>query len=201
MIKYKKHMSAVWFLVFAFGFLSQPAQAENYAVDMAHAQIGFTVKHLMMTDVHGQFKTFEGVVDYNKDDVSKSNFAMTVLVDSIDTGVEKRDEHLKTGDFFKVDEFPNIRFESTSVRGTPDHLTVAGNLTMRGVTKPVTFDAKVMGPVSHPMGGEVISISGETTINRQDFGVSWNKTLDQGGVMVGDDVKINISLEAKKLTE
>jgi polyisoprenoid-binding protein YceI len=166
--------------------------AETYTIDPAHTSFGFTVKHMMISNVPGEFDKFDGQIIYSPTDLDNSKANVTIDVDSINTRIDKRDAHLKSPDFFDAAKFPTITFVSTKF--TPGYIT--GNFTMKGVTKVITIPVTISGPVKTMMGGQAIGITGSVTINRQDYGVNWNKTLDQGGVAVSDDVQINISIEA-----
>jgi len=172
--------------------------ADTYAVDPAHSSIGFTVKHLMVSTVPGSFGQFQGSVTYDPADPNSFKADMTIQTASINTNVVKRDEHLRGPDFFDAEKFPTITFTSRSLSGSNGQYDLAGSLTIKGVTKDVSIPVTISGPVKSPMGGEAIGLSGQLVIDRQEFGVSWNKTLDNGGYMVSNDVNISINLEAGK---
>jgi len=166
--------------------------ADTYTIDPAHTSFDFTVQHMMISNVPGDFDKFDGQFIYDPKDLASSSANITIDVSSINTHVDKRDAHLKSPDFFDAAKFPNITFVSTKF--TPGYIT--GNLTIKGVTKLVTIPVTISGPVKTMMGGEAIGVTGSTSINRQDYGVSWNKNLDQGGVVVSDTVNITFSIEA-----
>ncbi len=166
--------------------------ADTYTIDPAHTSFGFTVKHMMISNVPGEFDKFSGQIMYSPADLANSKADVTIDVNSINTRIDKRDAHLKSPDFFDAAKFPTITFVSTKF--TPTAIT--GNLTMKGVTKEVTIPVTISGPVKTMMGGNAIGITGSVTINRQDYGINWNKTLDQGGFAVSNDVLITISVEA-----
>jgi len=166
--------------------------ADTYTIDPAHTSFGFTVQHMMISNVPGEFDKFSGQIVYSPTDLANSSANISIDVNSINTKIDKRDAHLKSPDFFDAAKFPSITFVSTKF--TPGYIT--GNLTIKGVTKVITIPVIISGPVKTMMGGEAIGITGSTTINRQDYGVNWNKTLDQGGVAVSDNVTITISIEA-----
>ena len=166
--------------------------ADTYTIDPAHTSFGFTVKHMMISNVPGEFDKFEGQIVYNSADLADSKANITIDAASINTRIDKRDAHLKSPDFFDVAKFPTITFVSTKFTST----SITGNLTMKGVTKEVTIPVTISGPVKTMTGAQAIGITGSVTINRQDFGINWNKVLDQGGVAVSNDVLINISIEA-----
>ena len=167
--------------------------ADTYMVDGAHSSIGFSVKHMMVSNVPGQFSQFDGTVAYAANDLANSKITVSIPVASINTNMPKRDEHLKSADFFDAAKFPMITFVSKKITATE----IVGDLTVKGVTKEVTVPATISGPVSG-MGKEMIGINADFVINRQDFGVNWNKALDKGGVAVSDEVKISVSIEADK---
>ena len=166
--------------------------AETYTIDPAHTSFAFTVKHMMISNVPGEFDKFNGQIIYSPDDLANSKANVTIDVASINTRIEKRDAHLKSPDFFDAAQFPTITFVSTKF--TPTAIT--GNLTMKGVTKEITIPVTISGPVKTMMGSNAIGITGSVTVNHQDYGINWNKTLDQGGLAVSNDVLINISIEA-----
>lgn len=174
--------------------------AASYTLDPAHTTIGFKVKHLMIANVKGSFEKFRGVILIDDKDITKSKIDVSIEIASINTNITKRDEHLRSADFFDAAKHPNMTFVSTRVEKTaPDKLKVHGNLTIRGITKPVTL--VVEGPtaeIKSPQGVVKRGASASATINRQDYGVSWNKKLDAGGVVVGDDVQIIIDAELDK---
>jgi polyisoprenoid-binding protein YceI len=174
------------------------AAAETYAVDKTHSEVLFSVKHLV-SKVSGQFQDFGGtiVIDRAKPEASSAEFAIKST--SISTKEERRDNHLRSPDFFDVAKFPEITFKSTKV--TPkgnDAFEVTGDLTMHGVTKPVVLAVAFLGDIKDQMGNEKAGFEATTTLNRKDFGIVWNKALDQGGYLLGDDVKVTINLEAAK---
>ena len=166
--------------------------ADTYTIDPAHTSFGFTVKHMMISNVPGEFDKFDGQIIYSPADLANSKANVTIDVSSINTRIDKRDAHLKSPDFFDAAKFPTITFVSTKF--TP--MSITGNLTMKGVTKEITIPVTISGPVKTMMGGQAIGITGSATINRQDYGINWNKVLDQGGVAVSNDVLISISIEA-----
>jgi len=175
---------------------SRPALAADYQLDPVHSSIGFQVSHLMVSKTTGSFGDYTTDIRFDPQDLTGSSINVTIQAASIDTNNEKRDTHLRSGDFFDAETFPTITFTSTSITEQGDGYLITGNLTIRGVTRELAIPAEILGPVKSPYGFDAIGISGSTVINRQDFGVSWNKQLDQGGVMVGDDVKVNFEIEA-----
>jgi polyisoprenoid-binding protein YceI len=193
-------MKTLKVLVLAAGFglvSAAPASASEWAVDGSHSSADFTVRHMMVTDVRGSFRKVEGVVNLDDKDPTKTSVAIELDVASIDTRDPKRDEHLKSPDFFDAAANPKIMFKSTQIKKAgKNKYKVTGDLTMRGVTKSQTFD--VVGPtapIKNPWGMVVRGASVSGKVNRKDFNVNWNKTLDAGGVVVGDEVKIQVDLE------
>jgi polyisoprenoid-binding protein YceI len=170
----------------------------TFTLDRAHSQVAFSIRHFF-TKVPGQFKEFAGTVVMDKDDPAAASVEVTIQTASISTDNDRRDNHLRGSDFFAADSFPTITFKSTRV--TPagkDKFKVAGDLTMRGVTKPVTLDVDFLGMGAFGQMGTKAGFEGSSTINRQDFGIRWNKSLDQGGMMLGDDVAIALHIEANQ---
>ena len=178
--------------------ISGLAQADTWKVDPAHSSLNFTVRHMVISTVHGQFTSFSGEANWDGKDLSAGSITVTADTKSISTDNQKRDDHLRSSDFFAADSFPAITFKSTKVTPAKDgKFTITGDLTIRGVTKPVTFDAEFSGVVD-AFGSQRAGFSAEATINRQDFGVSWSKALDSGGLVAGNDVKMTIEMELVK---
>lgn len=176
------------------------AQAATYTLDPAHTSIGFRVKHLMITNVKGVFEKFQGTLILDEKDITKSKISATIDIASINTNIGKRDDHLRSADFFDAAKYPTMTFESTKIeKAGADKLKVTGNLTIRGVTKPVVLNVEGLNQeIKTPQGGFKRGASATGSINRQDFGVSWNKKLDAGGVVVADEVHIIIDAELDK---
>lgn len=172
--------------------------AEDYSIDKAHSSIGFSAKHLMVSKTNGQFTDYDGTINFDPSDLAKSKVEVTVKAASITTNMEKRDAHLKGADFLDVEKFPTLTFATKSIAQSGDGYQLTGDLTIKGVTKEISVPAEISGPVKSPMGGTVIGIHSNFKINRQDYGVSWNKTMDSGGVVVSDDVVVDINIEANK---
>lgn len=174
------------------------ALADTWDVDTAHTHVGFSVSHMMIATVRGEFGTFEGTAETDASGKLKA-IQGTVDVSSVDTREPKRDEHLRSPDFFDVATHPHMTFVSKKVTPKGKGYSVAGDLTIRGVTKPVIFELDALrGPITDPWGNVKVGGTMVTTIDRQDFGVSWNNNLDAGGVVVGDDVTIRLELELTK---
>jgi len=171
------------------------AASETYKIDVAHSSVGFSIRHFF-SKVPGQFKTFEGTIALDPKDLSKATVNVSIDAVSIDTAVPDRDKHLRSPDFFDVAKFPRITFVSTEVTpGGPNKAKVKGNLTIKGVTRPVILEAEVLGMGPDPWGGYRGGFQAKTTINRNDFGVSYNKVLEGGGLMLGEDVEILLNVE------
>ena len=174
-------------------------QADTWNVDKAHTSIGFSVKHLVISTIHGNFTDFDGTVEWDGKDLAAASIGVTIQSKSITTNQERRDGHLRSNDFFAVDSFPTLTFKSTKVvKGEGDNFQVTGDLTMRGRTHPVTLNGTFGGTVTDQRGSVHAGFSAEGTINRQDFGVSYSATLDNGGLVVGNDVKIQLEVELVK---
>jgi polyisoprenoid-binding protein YceI len=180
--------------------ISDPAALTgDYTFDPAHSTFGFVARHVMVTKVRGTFGEFEGSAHLDFVDPAKSSVTVTIKAASIDTGHPDRDTHLRSNDFFAMDEFPEITFQSTSIEAIDaEHYRVTGDLTIRGVTKSVTFEAERDGPVVDPWGGTRIGLSGSFIVNRKDWGVSWNMALEAGGVAVSENVTLEFDISATK---
>lgn len=178
-------------------FAAVPAlRAEVYVIDASHSQVGFRVRHLV-GKVPGRFTSFSGTVDYVPGKPKSWKVDATIDPASINTDNVKRDGHLKNADFFDVEKFPTMTFKSTKVTDVKgDSAKLHGDLTMHGVTKPVVLDLEVGGTTKDPWGNTRAGFSATGTIDRKDFGIVWNKALDTGGVMLGDDVAITLDIEA-----
>ncbi len=177
--------------------LPAPAATSTWQLDPAHSAAQFSVKHLAISTVRGGFSGVTGSVVFDDKDVSKSSVDVTIDVNTVDTREPNRDKDLKSDHFFDVAHYPTMTFKSTKVeQAEPGKLKVTGNLTIHGVTKEVVLDVEgPTAPVKDPWGNQRAAVNATTKINRQDFGVKWNATMDNGGVVVGDDVTINIDAE------
>ncbi|GAA0433320.1 YceI family protein [Lentibacillus halophilus] len=169
-------------------------------VDKVHSTIGFAVRHMMISNVKGTFNDFEGTVEADPQDLTDASIDLKIDVSSVDTRMSDRDDHLRSADFFDAENYPTITFKATNIeKKSEDHYDVTGDFTIRGTTKPVTFDITFEGVAKDPMtGDEAAGFSGSTKINREDFGLTWNAALEAGGVVVGDEVKINIEIQLRK---
>jgi len=184
------------------GILSVPtlAGSSTWQIDPAHSAAQFSVRHLAISTVRGGFSKVQGTVNFDDADISKSNVDVTIDVSTVDTREPKRDDDLRSDRFFDVKDFPTMSFKSTKVEQlAPGKLKVTGDLTIRGVTKPVVLEVEgPTAPVKDPWGNQRAAATATTKINRQDFGVKWNANMDNGGVVVGDEVSITIDIEMIK---
>ena len=169
----------------------------TYAIDPTHSRIGFMARHAMVTKVRGSFNEFEGSGSFDAEDPTYSQLQLTIKAASIDTRNADRDAHLTSNDFFDMETYPEITFASTAVdQVDADNYRVSGDLTIKGVTKPVSIDFEYTGTAVDPFGNERIGLDGTTTVNRKDWGVSWNAALDAGGVLVGEKVTLEFEVSA-----
>ena len=180
--------------------LATPVQAANWQIDGSHTVATFEVTHMMISKVRGEFPKVSGTVEFDLADPTKGKADVTIDMATINTREPKRDEHLRSADFFDVAQYPTMRFVSKKITKAGKGLKMTGDLTIRGKTKEVTFDvAPFNGPVANPWTKqESIGTRATTTINRHDFGVSWNSAMDKGGVVVGDEVAITLDIELVK---
>jgi polyisoprenoid-binding protein YceI len=174
----------------------------SYKIDPSHSRIGFVARHAMVTKVRGSFDEFDGSGYFDAEDPSKSHVELTIKTVSIDTRNADRDAHLRSNDFLSMDEYPEITFVSTKVEpGGPRTYRVTGDLTIKGVTKAVTFDLEYTGEAVDPFGNRRVGFEGSTTINRKDWGVSWNVALEAGGVLVSENITLEIEVSAVRVAE
>ncbi|MCG7204879.1 MULTISPECIES: YceI family protein [Streptomyces] len=171
----------------------------DYTIDPAHSTLGFVARHAMVTNVKGSFQEFEGTLHLDGSDPAKSTASLDIQMASITTGSPDRDGHLKSADFFKTDEFPTMTFRSTKAEALGDEdYRITGDLTILGVTKPVTIDLEFNGAAKDPFGNERVGFEGKAEIKRSDWGVTWNAALETGGVLVSDKIKLNFDISAIK---
>jgi len=169
----------------------------TYAIDPSHSRIGFVARHAMVTKVRGQFTAYEGSGWFDAEDPTRSTIALTIEADSIDTANADRDAHLRSNDFFDMEHHPMLTFTSTAVERVDDDVyRVTGDLTLRGVTRPVTIDFEFTGAAVDPFGNQRIGLEGRTTVNRRDWGLNWNAALDAGGVLVSEKVTLEFDVSA-----
>jgi len=170
---------------------------EQWDFDLVHSSINFWVRHVMVSKVHGRFEKWSGTFELDDQNPSASRVSVQIDATSIDTKEPQRDGHLKSPDFLDVEKFPSITFKSTKIAPRGDQrFQVDGDLTIHGVTRPVTLDVEYGGRAKDPWGAERAGLSAHTSINRKDFGLLWNQVLETGGILVGDKVDINIEVEA-----
>ena len=173
-----------------------PATQQTWNIDPTHSEAGFAVKHLMISTVKGTFRELSGSVQLDASDLTNSKVAADIVVASIDTRQEQRDNHLRSGDFFDAENYPVITFRSTDVAvRDDDEFRVTGDLTIRGVTRQVVLNVEETGRGKDPWGGERIGYAATTKIDRTDFGLTWNAALETGGGVVSNEIKISIDVE------
>ena len=173
---------------------------DTYNVDPAHSSIGFAIDHMVINTVHGRFRQFDGSLTVDPENGNALKQAIAIIqAKSIDTDIVKRDDHLRSADFFDVEKFPTIAFVGKEVKKEGNDQVLIGKLTMHGVTKDVALPFKLKGPIK-AMGGTRMALSVTTKLNRKDYGLTWNKLLEAGGLMVGEEVAIQIDAEFVKLT-
>lgn len=175
---------------------TQVQEKSVYALDQSHTTVEFVVRHLMITKVRGRFTTFDGRIEVAPGSDLPIALSASIDAGSIDTREDQRDAHLRSADFFEVEKYPTLTFESTRIDGTPDDFTIDGRLTIHGITRDVSLAANFEGRTNDPWGGVRVGYSAHTTINRKDFGLTWNAALETGGVVVGDEVRIELNVEA-----
>ena len=170
-----------------------------WKLDPAHTLVEFSAKHLMITTVKGRITDIEGIIYSDAKDLKNSSVEATLKAVSLDTRTDQRDQHLRSADFLDVEKYPEIRFRSTRIQGDKQSFKLTGDLTIRDVTKPITLDVEFEGETKDPWGGERIGFSATGKIDRREFGLTWNQALETGGVVVGNDIKISVDVEAIKV--
>lgn len=174
----------------------------SWTIDPAHSQILFAVRHMMIATVRGKFAQFEGTVEFDEANPTQSRVRVQIAAASIDTGIEQRDAHLRSPDFLNAELYPYLIFESTRIEKIDDSRgRMIGNLTIRDITREVVLDVTYAGQARSPWGSISAGFSAHTKINRKDWNLTWNQALETGGVLVGDEITINIDLEIVKQTE
>ncbi len=187
---------ASFFILLSFFIVGQSIGADKYNIDTSHSEVGFSVSHLVLSKTRGNFNKFSGVIMYDETDIANSSVDVSIETVSVDTDDEDRDSHLREKDFFDVEKFPAITFKSKEVVEKKNDLIMIGDLTIRDITReieiPFTFNGKIVDPWGHTR----IGAEAQLVINRQDFGITWSKTMDSGGLVVGNDIKIELQIEA-----
>lgn len=183
--------------------MTTPAAAQeltgDYDLDPTHTQLGFVARHAMVTKVRGTFGEFEGQLHIDGTNPTASSGSVRMVARSIDTGVQQRDDHLRSNDFFDMANYPDVRFTCTGVAHSGgDTYRVTGDLTIKDVTQPVTMDVEYTGFATDPFGNQRLGLEGSVTINRKDWGLTWNASLETGGVLVSEKVQINVDISAIK---
>lgn len=173
-----------------------PELTGNYTVDPAHSRFGFVARHAMVTKVRGQFNQFEGTLRLDGDQPLASSGELVIEASSIDTRNADRDVHIRSNDFLAMEQYPQIVFRTTGLEGGADRYLVTGDLTVRGVTKPVTFEVAFTGAAVDPWGQTRVGFEGAAVVNRKDWGVSWNTALEAGGVLVSEKVTLEFEISA-----
>lgn len=172
------------------------APSGTYTIDPTHSRIGFVARHAMVTKVRGSFNEFEGSGQLDPSNPANSSLKLSIKAASIDTRNPDRDGHLRSNDFFDMEKHPLITFVSTSIAGSGQTFSVTGDLTIKGVTKPVTVDLEYTGTAVDPFGNTRIGLEGSTTVNRKDWGITWNAALDAGGVLVSEKITLEFEVSA-----
>lgn len=182
----------------ALGAGTMAAQAHEWSIDKAHSEADFAIKHMAISTVHGSFRGLSGTITFDPGNPKSWAVDATIDVATVDTGVAQRDTHLKSPDFFEVAKYPTMTFKSTGVKQDAGGYALTGDLTMHGVTKPVTLSLEAPGKEQVGMDGKSVhrGFVATTTVNRKDFGLNWNGTLKSGDTALGDDVKIELDIEA-----
>jgi polyisoprenoid-binding protein YceI len=171
----------------------------KWTVDPAHSSIDFTIRHMMISKVKGSFGSFDAEIDADPQDLTTAKVQFSIDLSSIDTKNTDRDNHLRTADFFDVENNPKLTFESTSITKKGDgEYSVTGNVNLHGVTRPETFNVSFEGAGKDPWGNEKVGFSGTGTLKRSDYGLTYNAALETGGVLLGDDVKVSLEIQASK---
>jgi polyisoprenoid-binding protein YceI len=176
--------------------------SERWEIDSSHSGIHFSVRHLVIAKVRGQFTRWTGAITAPGGDFTQGTLEVVIDAASIDTGVVDRDAHLRSGDFFDVERFPELTFKSSGVETAGDNrFRVKGQLTIKGVARDVTLEVESLGQAKDPWGNQRVGFSAKTAVDRKDFGLTWNQALETGGVVVGDRIDIEIEVEAVKQAE
>ncbi len=191
----KRLLLAKWIVLF---MVMTGFAGDRYQIDPVHSSIGFTVRHMVIANVKGYFKEFSGTIIYDENDITRSSVSVTIKTASINTENPKRDAHLRSPDFFDAEKYPEITFKSKRILKEKDGYIAVGDLTMRGVTREIRIPFQILGKVTDPWGNTRLGVEASLKLNRHDYGISWSQTLDNGGLVVGDEVKIDLNIEAVK---
>jgi polyisoprenoid-binding protein YceI len=171
----------------------------TWNIDAAHSSINFTIRHMVFSKVRGRFATYSGKLDLDEGDLTRASVDVSIDAASIDTGTAQRDAHLRSADFFDVEQFPELRFRSTRIEQLePDHYRVIGDLMIRDITREIVLDVEASGTGVDPWGNARLGFIAKTSIERKNFGLTWNQLLEAGGVLVGDRVDIELDIQAVK---
>jgi polyisoprenoid-binding protein YceI len=181
----------------------QPSTAAGgrtaWKLDPTHTAVEFSAKHMMITTVKGRITDVEGTIYTDEKDPKNSSVTAVLKATSIDTRTDQRDQHLRSADFLNVEKWPDITFRSTRIEGSKERFKLTGQLTIRDVTKEITLDVDYEGQTKDPWGGQRVGFTASGKIDRRDFGLTWNQTLETGGLLVGNDIKINVEVQAVKV--
>ncbi|PSL28793.1 polyisoprenoid-binding protein YceI [Planomicrobium soli] len=169
---------------------------KKWTVDAAHSEVGFSVKHMMISKVKGSFGAYEAQVEANEENLQGALIDFKIDVASINTNNADRDGHLRSADFFDAEQYPYITFKANDIVRKGDEYELTGDLTIKDITRPATFEVEYGGKGTNPWGVEVVAFNAEGKVNRKDFGLTWNQALETGGVLVGEDIKISLDLQA-----
>lgn len=194
-MKLLKNMTLALSVVF---FATLVAAGEAYKIDNSHSKLGFTVTHLMVSKTAGEFLDYTGELHFDASNLDASKLNLKIKADSVDTRNEDRDKHLKSGDFFDTEKFPEITYESKKFLQAGKNIKIVGALTIKGKTKDVVLEGQASGPVNSPWGGTVVGLNLSGQLNRKDFDITWNKAMDGGGKVIGEIVKIVVVIEGHK---
>ncbi len=185
-------------LLFSVVLAGSALAADRYEIDPVHTRIGFTVRHLMINNVAGRFGEFTGAILYDEEDVAKSSVNVKIQTASVNTENKMRDDDLRSPNFFDAAKYPDITFQSTRIEKQGEGYVCTGTLTMHGVSKEVSLPVTLLGKIKDPWGNTRIGLEGGVKIDRRDWGLTYSKTIESGGLVVGDDVKIDLNVEAVK---
>lgn len=172
----------------------------TYDIDNSHSNVEFSIRHLVIAKVRGRFAQVSGALELDEADLTRSKVRAEIAVASITTAEEKRDAHLRSPDFFDVETYPLITFASTSIEQRGDELMLTGDLTIRGVTKPITFAVEQLGAATDPWGNQRLAFAARGSLDRKAFGLNWNQVLEAGGFLVGDKVELSLDVQAVRVS-